>query len=267
MTLALKQRIRAGEVTLGSWVMLGHPAIGEILVRAGFDWLAIDMEHTAITLGEVQPLVQVIDLAGCTPLVRVYENAPSLIKRVMDTGAHGVIVPMINSRADAEQAVQAIRYPPYGTRGVGLGRAQGYGADFEGYRDRREKDSLLIIQIEHVQAVERLEDILSVEGIDGLLIGPYDLSGSLGVPGQFDHPEVQHALRRIKTVAASRRIAAGVHVISPDPQEVLAAVREGLTLLPFSFDTRFLSEMATSRLQQARQLLAKEHRPVATGTR
>ena len=261
MTLALRQslkkKLRHRELTIGSWITLGHASIAEILAQAGFEWLVIDLEHTSITIADVQHLIQVIELGGCSPLVRVGENNPSLIKRVMDLGAHGVVVPLVNSKEEAQAAVRAVRYPPVGTRGVGLGRAQGYGADFEGYRDRREKESIVIVQIEHIQAVDRLEAILSVEGIDGFLVGPYDLSGSLGVPGQFEHPAVQGALQRIQTVAAQTRMAAGIHVIPPDPQKLLSAVHNGFRLIVFSFDALFLGEIARSSLKAARALVAQ----------
>ena len=130
---SLKERLRKKEVTIGSWITLGHPSVAEIMAKAGFDWLTVDMEHSAITLHQAQQLIQVIELSGVVPLVRVGENDPNLIKRVMDAGAHGVIVPMVNSKEDAEKAVRSVKYPPRGFRGVGLARAQKYGADFEGF--------------------------------------------------------------------------------------------------------------------------------------
>ena len=127
---SLKERLRKKEVTVGSWITLGHPSVAEIMAHSGFDWLTVDMEHSAITLHQAQQLIQVIELSGVVPLVRVGENDPNLIKRVMDAGAHGVIVPMVNSKEEAEKAVRSVKYPPKGSRGVGLARAQKYGADF-----------------------------------------------------------------------------------------------------------------------------------------
>ena len=196
----LKEKLRNRELTIGSWITIGSTVVAEIMAKAGYDWLTIDMEHSAITIDIAQELIRVIELCGVTPLVRVGNNDANLIKRVMDAGAHGVIVPMVNSREDAENAVRSVKYPPRGFRGVGLARAQKYGADFEGYKQWNDKNSIVIVQIEHILAVENLEEILSVPEVDGFIIGPYDLSGSLGVPGEFDNPEVLDALKRVKQI-------------------------------------------------------------------
>jgi len=240
--ISLKAKIRNKQLTIGSWITLGHPSIAEIMAKAGFDWLTVDMEHSAITLPEAQQLIQVIDLCGVTPLVRVAENDPNLIKRVMDAGAHGVIVPMVNSREDAEKAVASVRYPPKGFRGVGLARAQAYGADFEGYKKWYETESIIIVQVEHIKAVENLEEILSVEGVDGFIIGPYDISGSLGVPGQFEHPDVVAALERVKEIAKRLDVVSGFHVIPPDASVVKEKEKEGYKFIAFSLDILFLGE-------------------------
>src|SRR3990172_12592200 len=121
----LKEKLKQNKLTIGSWITIGNSSIAEIMAKAGFDWLTVDMEHSAITLHQAQQLIQIIELSGVVPLVRVGENSPNLIKRVMDAGAYGVIVPMVNSKEDAEKAVNAVKYPPVGNRGVGLARAQG----------------------------------------------------------------------------------------------------------------------------------------------
>lgn len=250
---SLKEKLARGELTIGSWITLGHTSIAEIMVRSGFDWMTVDLEHSVITLSEVQRLIQVIELAGCPPLVRVGENNPNLIKRAMDAGAHGVIVPMINSKEAAQAAVSAVKYPPVGTRGVGLARAQGYGASFDPYRKWLAKESIVIVQIEHIEAVDHLEEILSVDGIDGLLVGPYDLSGSLGMPGNFEHPKVKRALVRVQEVAKKKKVTAGIHVIPPDPEILLTHVKGGFRFIAFSSDILFLGEICRSRLQAARK--------------
>jgi len=249
----LKQRIRNKELTLGSWITLGHPAIAEIMVQAGFDWLTVDMEHSAITLHQAQQLIQTIDLAGGVPLVRVGSNDANQIKRVMDAGAHGVIVPLVNTKAEAEAAVQAVRYPPYGKRGVGLARAQGYGFSFESYKQWVEKESIVIVQIEHIDAVNNLEEILSVDGVDSFIVGPYDLSGSLGAPGDFDHPNMKEALKRIREVAGKMNKPKGYHVVAPQERLLLDKVEEGYTFLAFSLDTLFLGEHCRNSLSLIRR--------------
>ena len=253
MNMSLKQKIQNKEVTIGSWITIGDASVAEIMLKADFDWLTIDMEHSAITLAEAQQLIRVIDLGGKTPLVRVSHNDPNVIKRVMDAGAHGVIVPMVNSKEEALAAVNAVQYPPQGMRGVGLGRAQGYGVDFEKYQKWVRSESVVIIQVEHIRAVESLETILSVKGVDGFMVGPYDLSASLGVPGEFNHPEMIKALERIKTVSQKFNVASGIHVIQPEPELVLTKIKEGFKFIAFSLDSLFLAETCRRNLGSVRK--------------
>lgn len=250
---SLKQRIHRKETTIGSWITLGHPSIAEIMAEAGFDWLTVDMEHSAITLAEAQQLIQVISLCGVVPLVRVGKNEPNFIKRVMDAGAHGVIVPMVNTREDAENAVASVKYPPKGFRGVGLARAQSYGADFEGYRKWNQKESVVIVQIEHIRAVENLEAILSVEGVDGFIIGPYDLSGSIGLPGCFDDPKVTAALKQVRDISRRLDAVSGFHVIPPEPKEVDKKIKEGYRFIAYSLDILFLGNSCRAGLQSIKR--------------
>jgi len=256
---SLKSRLRNGQLTIGSWITLGHSSIAEIMAQARFDWLTVDMEHSAITLHEAQQLVQVIELSGCVPLVRVGANDANLIKRVMDTGAHGVIVPMINTREDAERAVGAVKYPPQGFRGVGLTRAQSYGAHFEEYRKWNETESIVVVQIEHIKAVENLEAILSVEGVDAFIVGPYDISASLGVAGQFDHPEMTAVLTRILDTARRLNAVAGYHVVPPDARQAVERVKQGYRFLAYSIDFLLLGESCRGGLKAIRANLAREH--------
>ena len=240
--VSLRENLQKNKLTIGSWITLGHPAIGEIMAQAGFDWLTIDMEHSAIDLDEAQELMQVIALSGCTPLVRVGDNSPYLIKRVMDAGAGGVIVPMVNSRDDAIRAVEAVKYPPTGKRGVGLGRAQDYGLGFEQYKKWVAEESVVIVQIEHIQAVRNMKKILSVKGVDGFIVGPYDLSGSLGIPGQFENPKVKSALKQVMQTAKEMRKTAGFHVVDPNPDDFQAKFNDGYRFIAFGLDTLFLGK-------------------------
>jgi len=238
----LKKRLRDTIFSLGSWITLGDGAVAEILSRAGYDWLVVDMEHSAITLPQAQDLIRVIELADVMPLVRVGENDPALIKRVMDAGAHGVIVPMVNSKDDARKAVNAVRYPPRGTRGVGLARAQGYGMTFEKYRRWAAQRSIVIAQIEHIDAIRNLEEILSVEGVDGTIIGPYDLSGSLGHPGDFGRKDVKEALERYEDICGKIKKPMGFHVVRPDAEAAGQYKAKGYAFLAVGLDTLYLAE-------------------------
>jgi 2-keto-3-deoxy-L-rhamnonate aldolase RhmA len=238
--MSLKENLRKRVLTVGSWITLGHPAVAEIMARAGFDWLTIDLEHSAISLDQAQHLIQVIELSGVTPLVRVGENNPYLIKRVMDAGAHGVIVPMVNTAEEARRAVDAVKYPPEGRRGVGLGRAQGYGFEFERYRDWAREESILILQIEHIDAIHNLSEILAVDGVDGSIVGPYDLSGSIGVPGDFKNPTMRRVLHTYELVSTQLGKAKGFHIVHPERKTIMAYRKKGYRFLALGIDTLFL---------------------------
>jgi 2-dehydro-3-deoxyglucarate aldolase len=245
----LKDRLNKRDLTIGSWITIGHPSVAEIMATAGFDWLAIDMEHSAITLDQAFALIQVIELSGIPPLVRVGENDPVVIKRVMDAGAHGVIVPMVNTPEDAQRAVDSVKYPPGGKRGVGLARAQKYGMGFEAYRRWNQEKSVVIVQIEHILGVENFDAIFSVEGVDGFIAGPYDLSGSLGIPGQFDHPRFKKAIAMMEKKARAKKALAGYHVVPPEPEAMREKIRNGYRFLSYSVD--FLLLGATCRKDMA----------------
>ncbi len=253
----LKDMLTNREVTIGSWITLGHTAIAEIMANAGFEWLTIDIEHSVITLDVAQQLIQVIEGCGVVPLVRVSENDPTIIKRVMDAGSHGVIVPMVNTKEQAEKAVSAVKYPPLGNRGVGLARAQGYGAEFEEYSATMNSNSVVIVQVEHIEAVNNLESILAVEGVDGCIIGPYDLSGSLGIPGNFEHPSMIEAIERIEQTCFKANKSLGLHVIQPEHNLILERMAKGYSFLAFSIDILFLGNSCRQELKAINEKLGK----------
>ena len=244
--MTLKQRFKNNEITIGSWVTLGHSAVAEIMAKAGFDWLVIDMEHSVIELRDAQELMQAIDLGGIPSIVRLTSNDENQIKRIMDAGAHGVMVPFVNSAADAQRAVASVYYPPEGRRGVGLARGQGYGATLQDYRKWLEENGLVIVMIEHIDGVNAVDEIFAVDGIDGYMIGPYDLSSSLGVPGEFDKPVVVEAITRIREAGEKAGIPGGIHVVDPDLEAIDQRIGEGFKFIGYGMDVRILD--ATSRL-------------------
>ena len=227
----LKRKLSNNEVTLGSWLTINHQSVIEIMATAGFEWLCIDIEHSAISISDVLNLIGHIQGNGMQALVRVNENNPVIIKQVMDAGADGVIVPMVNSIQDAEKAVASVRYPSKGSRGVGLSRAQNYGIGFTEYQEWLKNDAVIIAQIEHINAVNELSGILNVPGIDGIIVGPYDLSASMGYPGEFDRADVVEALKRVDTVCLEKGRPLGFHVISSDHTKTLEKINVGYTFL------------------------------------
>ncbi len=247
--MQLKFKLAQGELTVGSWITLGHPSIAEIMAAAGFDWLVLDMEHSVLELSEIQMLIQVLDGKECPAIVRLTSNHPDQIKRVMDAGATGVMVPMIKSAADAKTAVQAVYYPPRGQRGVGLARAQGYGAKFQQYRDWLEKNAVIVVMIEHIEAVNAIDSILSVDGIDAYIIGPYDLSGSMGRIGEFNHPEVTSAIERVLEAGNRLGKPGGIHVVEPDQDELRQRIAAGFSFIGYGLDIRILDTLCRSHIQ------------------
>ncbi|MBS0424903.1 MAG: 2,4-dihydroxyhept-2-ene-1,7-dioic acid aldolase [Proteobacteria bacterium] len=253
--MSLKSRLNRSELTIGSWVTLGHPSIAEIMASAGFDWLVLDMEHSVLELSEVQAIIQVLDAKQCPAIVRLTSNHPDQIKRVMDAGATGVMVPMIKSAADAEAAVAGVYYPPRGQRGVGLARAQGYGASFQAYRQWLEENAVIVVMIEHVDAVQAIDQILAVPGIDAYIIGPYDLSGSMGRPGDLNHPDVQAAIAHVLEAGRRAQKPGGIHVIEPDPQALQQRIQAGFNFLGYALDIRILDSICRTHLQSIRATL------------
>lgn len=245
----LKEALVKNQFVIGSWITIGSPAVAEVMCQAGFEWLTIDLEHSVIELEQAQQLIAIIGLYGISPLVRVGDNNAYLIKRVMDAGARGVIVPMVNSREDAEKAVAAVRYPPEGKRGVGLARAQAYGYGFKAYKDWLARESVVIAQIEHIKAVENLRDILNTPGIDGTIIGPYDLSGSMGYPGEFQRSEVQAALNCYEEICREMNKPMGIHVVQPDAGEVAVYTAKGYSFIAAGVDFLFLGNKCREVLQ------------------
>lgn len=257
MASRIKERLKSG-VSIGSWMSMAHVSIAEILATAGYDWVVVETEHTAIDVSEVLPLVIAIERHGTVPLVRLAWNDPIQCKAVLDSGAAGVLVPMVNTKADAELAVKAAKYPPLGFRGVGLARAQGYGQTFKEYVTEANASTLLIVQIEHIEAVRNIDDILSVPGIDGTFIGPYDLSSSMGIPGQLDHPDVVAAKQRVLEATLARGLAAGIHLVHPDRAlaDLDRCIAAGYRFIALGTDILFLGDSARALCAGARARLA-----------
>jgi 2-dehydro-3-deoxyglucarate aldolase len=251
-----RKKIINHELTIGSWITIGNTTIAEILANAGFDWLVVDLEHTTISLDQAGELIRTISLSGVPSLVRLTNNDANQIKRVMDAGAEGIIVPMVNNEGDAIKAVAATRYPPLGVRGVGLARAQRYGAAFKEYLSWQEDKGsgpIVVVQIEHIDAVENLEKILNVDGVDAFIIGPYDLSCSMGIPGEFNNPKFKEIMNVIIKVGNKLNAISGLHVVEPDIDKLNDAINTGYKFIAYSVDIRMLDVAARSGVNEARK--------------
>jgi 2-keto-3-deoxy-L-rhamnonate aldolase RhmA len=240
MNRDLKHKLLNNEFTIGSWITIGSPDVAEIMSNAGFDWLVVDLEHSVISIDVAGDLIRTIDLCGISPLVRLTSNDSNQIKRVMDAGAHGIIVPMVNTVEDAKRAVASTRYAPKGNRGVGLARAQGYGENFKEYLEWQSTSPIVIVQIEHINAINNLEEILKTEGVDGFIIGPYDLSCSMGVPGVFEDQEFSNTVSHIINVGKKLSIPTGIHIVEPDLEILAESKNKGYNFIAYSVDIRML---------------------------
>ncbi|MDB4847793.1 aldolase/citrate lyase family protein [Candidatus Pseudothioglobus singularis] len=250
----LKNKLINNELTLGSWLTLGSLSVTEIMAKASFDWLVVDLEHSTISIDVAGEMIRIIDLCGVNPLVRLTSNDVNQIKRVMDAGANGIVVPMINSAEEARKAVKATRYSPDGTRGVGLARAQGYGVNFNEYLEWQVNEPVVIVQIEHIEAVDKLEEILTEPGVDGFIIGPYDLSCSMGIPGKFENDRFIEVMDFILDSGKKLNCSAGLHIVEPDVKKLEKSIFDGFTFIAYSVDSRMLDVAAREGISKFNKL-------------
>ena len=242
----VKGLLGKGETTVGTWITIGNPDVAELVAHTGVDWLVFDMEHAPLDIETVQVLMQATSGTEITPLVRVAWNDLVLIKRALDIGAQGLVIPWVNSEADAIRAVQASRYPPRGLRGAGPRRAAMYGLD-RNYVAEVEGKIMIIVQIETSQAVENVEKILQVDGVDAVFIGPRDLSMSMGVQGRQDKPAFDMAVKKVLEAGKKFGIPTGIMCHSAD--EIKLAVQQGFRIIALGSDCDYLLWGATIALR------------------
>ncbi|MFO7688005.1 MAG: aldolase/citrate lyase family protein [Desulfobacterales bacterium] len=241
MQTVFRQKLTERAPLIGTIVGSPAPETAEVLSLCGFDWLFIDMEHGAFDVLELQRMLQAV--AGKVPcLVRVPVLEETWIKKSLDAGADGIIVPHVSSAAEAVQAVQLSKYPPMGRRSVGLARAHGYGTRFSAYVTQANDSVAVVLQIEHIDAVNHIEEILGVDNVDALFIGPYDLSASMGLMGRVNDPEVAAAMATVRTRAAEAGMPVGVFVAGA--AEARPYVLDGYVLVAVSTDTMMLAGAA-----------------------
>ncbi len=249
----LKNKLKKNKLTIGSWIMMSDSTSVEVMALAGFDWLAIDIEHTSINLDKLNVLIQIIQAKKIKALVRVSKNEEVIIKKVLDMGADGIIVPMINSKDDAIKAINYAKYPPIGMRGVGLTRASQYGEKFEDYKKWVKDELVIIAQIEHINAVNNIEQIIKVDGIDGALIGPYDLSASMGFPGKFDDIKFKDAIKKVTDLCKANNFPSGFHIVETNSIAVQTRIDEGFTFLAYGIDYMFMRDAAVNGIKKIKR--------------
>lgn len=248
---SFKERMRSGEVLIGAMIETPEPDVAELMGTLGFDWFWIDMEHCPLDFKDVQTILQAVGKSEAATLVRVPWNDPVYIKRALDLGPTGVIVPWVNSRDEAVKSVAACKYPPDGIRGCGPRRPLWY-RGFTQYVREANESVVVVVQIETVDALKNLSEILSVPGVDGTIVGPADLSASLGYLGYPDEPRVVEAIRHVAEMHKGTNICPG---IASNPKDAEKHIELGFRLLNVGSDLGFMRMAASETLKRVREWL------------
>ncbi len=251
MNETFKKRLNRGDLLIGTIITIASPEIGEIYSGAGFDWLFIDLEHSALSVKDAQVILQSTSL-GTPCLIRVPSLDDIWIKKALDIGASGIIIPQVKTAEDAQKAVQLCKYPPEGFRSVGIGRAQGYGENFQEYVINANDNIAVIIQIEHKDAVKNMGDIIKVAGIDSVFIGPYDLSASMNKIGRIADADIQNAIAQVKEIAERANIPLGIFGATVDA--VRPYIMNGYTLVAIGIDTMLISNAAKGMIEKIKHI-------------
>ncbi len=232
----LKSKFRSRSLVFGSWVSFDNPSISEIFSLAGFDFIGIDMEHAPISLESAQKIFAFSQANNVSCLPRPVSHNNDIFKPLLDSGADGLIVPMVESKDECKKIADFIKYPPLGKRTFGLNRAQGYGFSFDNYVKNWNENSIFIPQIESKKAIIQIDEIVSNPEVDGVMIGPYDLSGSFGVPGELDHPLVKEACKKVIDSCKKNHKSCGTQISNPNEKNISLALDEGYTFIILSSD-------------------------------
>jgi 2-dehydro-3-deoxyglucarate aldolase len=258
----IKKLLSGNKPVIGSWINSASPIIAELMAATGFDFLTVDVEHSALDLGQTQALFQAIGSGNphCAALVRLAGNNYSDTKRYLDAGADGVIAPFINTADQARELIRAVKYPPLGMRGVGFCRANMYGMRLKESVSVANDETFVCVQIEHIDAVRNIDEILVVPGIDAVIIGPYDLSASMGITAQFDHPDMISAIDSIGSACKQHSVVAGIHIVQPDVKDVVRRYNEGYRFVAYSLDITMLMNACTTGLREIRENISGENK-------
>ena len=240
-TNVVRSKLKRGEPSVGTWITMPDPFGAHLMSKTGFEWLTIELEHTPITFETAAQMFAIVAANGVVPLARIPWNTGENIKRVLDTGAWGIVVPMVNSRAEAEAVVKAARYRPIGERSIGGSlHAANFATDASTYYAMANEEILVIVMAEHVEAVANIDDILSVPGLDAVFVGPNDLHASMGLAPTFDSDNAQFnaALKTILASAKQHGIAAGIHVV--DAAQAQRRIAEGWQFIAVASEAGFM---------------------------
>lgn len=237
----IRKQLNSGHVSIGTWMQIPSNSIAEILAKGGYDWIAVDMEHGSISVNQLPDLFRAIELGDTLPLVRLAQGGQKDCKQALDAGAGGVIIPMIETAKQLQEIISYSCWPPVGKRGVGFSRANLFGRDFELYKEEA-SNPIIVAQIESYKAVENLEKICLTKGLDALIIGPYDLSASMNLTGQFNHPNFLIAMNLILEISTKLQIPCGIHIVEPNQSDLQDKIKDGYRFIAYSIDAVFLEK-------------------------
>lgn len=247
----VKQLLKEGKPAIGTFLNIPSIASAEIMANVGFDWLVVDTEHGAMDVSTMHDMLVAISTTNTVPMTRARDNDPAVIKQSLDAGAYGVVIPMVNSPEEAERAVRACKYAPEGNRSAGPGRWRYYGgADYQRYAN---DEVMAIIQIEHIDAVNRVDEIVSVPGIDLIHMGPGDLAFSMGLSKGLGEKDPAHAEAVAKVVAATKRAGVPIGTAARSLQDVPVLLEQGFTFIMVMNDVNYLFNSASEALKYARE--------------
>lgn len=235
----IRKKLQNDQVTMGTWQQIPHASISEILGKAGYDWVAVDLEHGSVSVDKLPDLFRALELGGTLPLARIAEATAKDCKQALDAGAGGIIAPMIESANQLKTIRDACCWPPTGTRGVGFSRANLFGKHFDEYKEESQTP-LLVAQIEHINAVNNLMEILEVESLDAIIVGPYDLSASMGITAEFKNKKFVSAMNNIKNLCKKYTIPYGDHIVQPDINLLKNRIDNGYRFIAYGTDGIFL---------------------------
>ncbi|MDH5719786.1 MAG: aldolase/citrate lyase family protein [Spirochaetia bacterium] len=245
----IKQKLKNNEPTVGTWMQIPDTSVAEIIGKSGYDWVALDLEHGLFSPCQLPDICRAIEIGGSVPFARISFNHFKEIKHALEAGVRGIIIPMISSAEELKEGINNALYPPNGNRGVGYSRANLFGRYFNQNVPAINREIIVVAQIENMNAVKSLDEILQVKGLDAIIVGPYDLSASMGITAEFENPDFIEIMRHIKSKAQTYQVPMGMHIVQPSPEELKLRIKEGYRFIAYSIDAVFLYKSALNPIK------------------
>jgi 2-dehydro-3-deoxyglucarate aldolase len=245
----LRNKLKNKKPSIGGWLQISNSSLTEIMGEYSYDWLALDMEHGSYSIGDLPNIFRSIELKNKIPLVRLPNKRIEIISQILDAGSAGFIIPNIRTHQELNKIIKSSYLPPLGNRGVGFSRANMFGKNFINFRKSKTRP-FIVAMVENLEAIKNLKKIVKTKGLDAILIGPYDLSASMKITGNFNHIKFLNAIKNIKIICKKAKIPFGIHVIEPNFKILKHYINEGFKFLPFSMDTVLINKAIKESFQK-----------------